>query len=143
MILAKENNVFQWYIFFFSFKRYKISRLLSYIRLIDMFFTFKLNPFTYSFFFKLFLDLAITLLFYSFSSSKLLGYFSCNSSLISICIFSTTFCVSAINNYTKHFSLSYKTEFHWLLKSSEIGLIAGSFFIPKPNGIICFSNANL
>ena len=77
------------------------------------------------------------------SSRKRSGYFSCNFSLNSIFVFSTTFCVSASNSCTKRFSLSCKAEFHWLLKSSEIDLIAGSFFILKPNDIICFSNVNL
>ena len=75
----------------------------------------------------------------SFSARKFSGYLSHNSPLNSICVFSITFCVSASNSCTKSFSLSYKIDFHWLLKSSEIGLIAWSFFILQPNGITWFS----
>ena len=50
MILVKENNVFRWYVSFFSLRRYKTCRrLLCRINMTGMFFTFKNNLFTYSF----------------------------------------------------------------------------------------------
>ena len=79
----------------------------------------------------------------SYCSRKLSGCFSCNFSLNSIWVFSTIFCVSASSNCTERSSLSYKIEFHCLLKCSRIGLIEGSFFILMPNGTAYFFNANL
>ena len=103
---------------------------------------FKFNPLLPSFCFQMSLDFLILLknqIFLFFVTMWIISKFSLNS----VRVFSTTFKVSSNKNLTKRFSLSYKIIFHCLLKSSEIGCIAGALFIHNANGIICWSKGNL
>ena len=110
LILVKEDNVFRWYVFFFSFRRCEMCRFLCSISTIVIIVTFKHIHLRTRFVSSCFLILPSRFSINNFSSRKLSGYLSCNFSLNSICVYSTTFCDSAIavlNAFHYHIKLNF------------------------------------